>query len=256
MKKLSYRLLMNLLNSRVFNKLLIKFTNSKFSKRFIPTYIKKFKIDRSEILKPLAEFSSLNDFFIRQIDGKLRPIDKDISVYTSPCDGLLSELGQIDENNKFMIKMKKYEISDLLDKNEIQDLIGGQYGLIYLSPADYHRFHAITDCKVLEEYSRGDKSEPVNDMGLEHGDEPIVKNYRIIQKLEDARGKFFYQIYIGAVNVNSIVLHDKKSYKKGEEVGYFQFGSSIMLLFPKDSGEFYLRKDTKIKYGQRLFDLS
>ncbi|MDO5026269.1 MAG: archaetidylserine decarboxylase [Tissierellia bacterium] len=252
MNKITYKLSMDFLNSRAFNYLLRKFTNSKFSKKFIPFYIRKFKINEEELLEKPEAYTSLNDFFTRKINPSLRPLAADPRVLISPCDGLLTELGQIDENSDFLIKSKPYSLEDLLEKDDFDLLKGGSYGLIYLSPANYHRFHALANCQLIDQYSRGNKSEPVNDMGLKYGDKPIVKNFRQIQKLRDEDGNIFYVIYIGAVNVNSIVVHDKKAYKKGEEVGYFQFGSSILLLFPRDTYSFICEKNEQLKYGQGL----
>lgn len=252
MTKNTYKLLMRLLNSKIFNKLLIKFTNSKFSKNLIGYYIKKFNINEKEINKDIREFKSLNDFFIRSIDENLRPIDKKDNILTSPSDGLLSHVGKIDNKNNFIIKNKSYKLKDLLDERDLTSFTKGSYGLIYLSPSNYHRFHAMTDCTIIKQYSLGDKSEPVNDMGLNFGDDPIIKNYRIIQKLKDQKDNIFYVIYIGAVNVNSIIIHDKKNYKKAEEVGYFQFGSSILLLIPDEMAEFMIEEHSTIKYGQKL----
>lgn len=253
MRQKSYILLMRFLNSKFFNKLLIKFTNSKLSKIFIPFFIKKYNIDISEISKSVKDFESINEFFTRQVRADLRPIYSETNVLTSPCDGLLSHVGTV-RDNCFIIKSTPYRISELLDSQDVSEVEGGLYGLIYLSPSNYHRFHSLTECQVIKTYKRGDKSEPVNDMGLQYGDKPIVKNYRIVQKLRDERNNVFYIIYIGAVNVNSIVLNEKKSYKKGEEVGYFQFGSSILLLFPKDMARFVRDENSKLLFGQKLLE--
>lgn len=244
---------MALLNSRAFNGLFRSFSKSKFSRHFIKAYVKKFKINIFELKKDLRSYESLNEFFTRQIDFTYRPLCLNKEKLVAPCDGFLSEQGEIDEKNNFQIKGKNYSIKELLKKEDIEKLRGGVFSLIYLSPSDYHRFHAITKCELIEQYSLGDKSEPVNDMGLAYG-EPIVKNYRIIQKLKDEFKNEFYLIYIGAVNVNSIVIHEKKSYERAEEVGYFEFGSSIMLLFPKGMVKPYIEEKSKIKVRECLYE--
>lgn len=248
-----YILLISFLNSKLFNRIMIKFTNSKISKYFIPYFIKKYKIKLDEIPKDLKSYESINDFFTRSINPDLRPIDEASKVITSPCDGVLSHVGAINDNT-FIIKSKPYSIGELLDKDSCIEVNEGVYGLIYLSPSNYHRFHAITKCEILESYSRGHNSEPVNDMGLKYGNKPIVKNYRVIQKLKDENDNIFYIVYIGAVNVNSIVIHDKKKLEKGEEVGYFQFGSSILLLLPKSMAKFTRSENEKILFGQKLLE--
>lgn len=240
-------------NSSFFQKNLVRFTRSNFSRHFINMYIKKFGINTDELTKDPSQYISLNDFFTRDISPDDRPIDENKSVFISPCDGNLSHLGFVSENSKFTIKGKEYSINELLNSKDIERLNGGIYCLIYLSPANYHRFHAMADCKLINQYSLGRTSEPVNEIGLKYGNNPIVKNYRIVQELEDMMGNRFYVIYIGAVNVNSIQIHDNDHYSKGEELGYFQFGSSIMILFPNSLVENLVNANSEINMGQAIF---
>lgn len=251
MNKNSYKLLIKTLNSNIVQKTFVKFVNSSLSKFFIKAYINKFNIDTNELIKPLNEYTSLNDFFTRKIDLSKRPISADLHHIISPCDGKISELGKISHDLTFSIKNKSYKLRDMLEESDISDLAGGTYMLIYLSPANYHRFHAICDYSILKSTSYGNKSEPVNDMGLEHGNDPIVKNYRIIQRIQSVYA-LSYIAYIGAINVNSIVLSSTQSFTKGQETGYFQFGSSIMLFFPKNSIVTEVNAPKIIKFGELI----
>lgn len=250
MNKIIYRLGIKALNSKFLNRLLYGSTRCNFSKKFIPKYISHFKINTDELVKQPSDYNSLNDFFTRKIDMGKRPFGDSPSDFCSPCDGAVSHIGKITENIEFIIKNKPYSIVELLNRSDL-NLIGGDYVLIYLSPADYHRFHAPIDAAVLENYRLGKTSEPVNDLGLSMGNAPIVKNYRCIEYLR-TKNFSYYTVYIGAVNVNSIVLHEKNAYKKGEEVGYFQFGSSILLLFPPNVIDIDFPVNSKIKVGEKI----
>lgn len=250
MNRIIYRLSIKALNSKLLNRLIYRTTRSTFSKKLIPWYISTFKINTRELMQSPSNYKSLNDFFTRKINMDTRPFNPCSKVFCSPCDGVTSHIGKITEEIEFCIKGKNYSITELLDKNDTS-LIGGDYILIYLSPADYHRFHASINSTVIKRYNLGKTSEPVNDLGLRFGNAPIVKNYRYIELLSTENFDY-YSVYVGAINVNSIILHGQNAYKKGDEVGYFAFGSSILLLFPPNCIDITCDTDSKIKVGEKI----
>lgn len=249
MKVLIYKLVIGLCNSRIFIKIMEKFTNSRASKIFVGLFAEIVGADMSNSVKFISEFSSLNDFFTRKIDMTSRPFADGEDIITSPCDGKISEVGELKSEMLFSIKSKPYSVSDLIPNFQQTD---ASYMLIYLSPSNYHRFHSIGDCELADNSFYGFKSEPVNDWGLRYGDKPIVKNYRCVSEFFHGK-KRFYVVYIGALNVNSIVVYDAGSYSKGDETGYFQFGSSIMIIMPKDCGSFDdIKCPQEIKLGEKI----
>lgn len=214
------KLIIKFLNNSVINKLFQKIVNSKFSKIFIPLFRNYYKINTEEILQP-QKFNTLNDFFTRDIDMKYRPMSD--AKYISPCDGVITAAGNISDETTFEVKGKIVDVEKLLEKKvDVKS-----FQVIYLSPHNYHQFHAIDDNNAVDIYSIGDKSLPVNDIGFRLGN-PFLKNYRIIMETKD-----YYYIAMGATNVNSIEF-SADSFKRGERIGEFRFGSTIVLLYKEE----------------------
>lgn len=222
-------------NNKLVNKIFYKLVRSKFSKFFIPLYKKIYKIDESIIVDD--NFDSLQSFFVRHIDLEKRPIGD--GKYVSPCDGFISAAGKLTDDTTFKVKGKIVDVKTLTD----EDRRFQYFQVIYLSPSDYHRFHAIDCNQFYEKKELGTISIPVNDLGFEMGN-PFLENHRIILKSKD-----YYYIPIGATNVNSIDIL-KTDFNKGDEIGKFNFGSTIVILYNKIPGE---SKLGKIKVRENLF---
>lgn len=237
MKEKIYQSLIELTNGKGSSKLLKKITQSKWSKRLIPSYIKFYEINMQEVSKESNQFTSLHDFFIRSLKKEARPIAQDNKVYASPVDARIESFGQIVNGAQFTVKGKCYSLVDLLgNEKRAKQYENGQYIVFYLSPADYHRIHSPIDGEIVRQYILGQKSFPVNQMGLTYGKKPISHNYRQITELKVANGAQICFIKVGATFVNSIVLtNSQNEWKKGEEIGYFAFGSTVVMLFEKDA---------------------
>lgn len=231
----AYKILIDFFNLGFINKLFYKLMRTKFSSLFIPIYKKIFKIDESIIIDD--KFDSLEDFFTRKIDLTKRP--EGSGKYISPCDGFISAAGKLSEENEFIVKGHTVNTMSLTNDSEIYEY----YQVIYLSPSDYHRFHAIDENEFVSSTTIGDTSIPVNDMGFKIGN-PFLKNYRIVLKTND-----YAYIPVGATNVNSIEIK-KKKFLKGEEIGQFGFGSTIVILYKEIPGT---SKFGKIKVREDLF---
>lgn len=216
------RALIEFMNTRFFNRLLVSFTSSSFSKLFIPLYRWIYDIDMSEVCED-QKFSSLKDFFIRKIDMNKRPISSD--KFISPCDGVITSAGELSKDKTFLVKGHEVDVKALLNR----DIIASAYQVIYLSPKDYHRFHAIDDNHFIDSYTIGSTSYPVNDWGLKNA-KPFIDNYRHIKETDE-----YYYIAVGAVNVNSIDF-TKDIFKQGDEIGYFSFGSTIVIIYKNYNG--------------------
>lgn len=236
MREKAYQRLIELTNGERSSKILKKFVQSTWSKRIIPAYIKMYDINLSEVAKKEQEFTSLHDFFIRTLASESRPIAEGQTVYASPVDAKIEAFGKINSGIHFTVKGKAYSLNDLLGNSErATQYKDGQYIVFYLSPANYHRIHSPIDGTVIRQYVLGQKSFPVNQMGLEYGKKPISHNYRHVTELVVANGSQACLIKVGATFVNSIVLtNNRGTWKKGEEVGYFSFGSTVVMLFEKD----------------------
>lgn len=236
-------------NTRGFNRLLRSFANARFSRHLIPAYVRHYRVNTDEVKRPLQEFRSLNAFFIRELKGEARPVNQEPSVIISPVDARLETSNKITEDLEFSVKAQALTLTELLGSEErAKPYVGGQLFVLYLSPADYHRIHAPFDASLAERYHLGGKSWPVNELGLKYGPRPLCTNYRIINRLTDGTSI----VFVGATNVNSIICDDAKSWQKGAEMGYFQFGSTVILLFEEGRITEPVVAGQKLRMGEYL----
>lgn len=250
LKKRLFQIFVELTNGNLSSKMVKKITKSNLSRLLIPIFIKTYNINTYEILKDISDFKNLNDFFIRQVHPKLRPIGEGI---ISPTDGEISEIGKIEEDSTFVIKGQEYMVKSLLaDSERAKKLAGGYYIIIYLNPKNYHRIHFPTSGKILSSYTLGKHSYPVNNAGLNLGDNVLSYNYRRIIEIEN-ENTTYNLVCVGAQNVNSIIeTYKTKEIEKSQEMGYFEFGSTVVLLFEKDSINIETKEKTEIKMGEKI----
>lgn len=236
MLKYLYRFLIDLTNSLYISNLIRYYTTSKISKYLIPSYAKTFKINEQEFEQNIKSYRSLHEFFIRTLKKEVRPIDADPASVISPVDGFIEDVGEIVEARNILVKGQVFSIKEMLGNDKVyKKYDGGTYIIIYLSPRDYHRIHSPISGKVIAQWELGGRSYPVNKLGLKYGRKPLSKNYRKISELE-VNGKHIAIAKVGAMFINSITLtHKLDILVKGEEIGYFSFGSTVVLLFEKDS---------------------
>ncbi|MBS4176260.1 phosphatidylserine decarboxylase [Lederbergia citrea] len=255
MKERLYRSLIELTNGRMTSMALGKFARSRLSRPLIKTYAKAYKINQKEMLDDIHHYPNLHAFFIRKLKKDARPIDLKIDTVTSPVDGILENWGIINEDCEMIVKNKSYSIEEMLGGIERSGKYsGGTFMILYLSPAHYHRIHSPLDGKVIESYSLGRKSYPVNRLGLKYGKSTLAKNFRTITELKHG-DTTIAMVKVGAMFINSVkIINQKSEWKKGEEAAYFSFGSTVVLLFEK--GAFQMEKSlevpTEVQVGEAL----
>ncbi|MFD1736659.1 phosphatidylserine decarboxylase [Bacillus salitolerans] len=255
MKKHLYRLFIELTNRPFISKQLERFAKSSKSRFIIGSFVRTYNIRLDEMEKPLHEYHSLHDLFTRKLKGNVRSIELGESVLVSPVDAVLEEYGEIHEDQTFLVKGKNYFISEMLVHEEkIDKYVGGSFMILYLSPSHYHRIHAPITGRITEQWSLGTSSYPVNRLGVKYGKSPFTKNYRVISEINH-NGVHVAVVKVGAMFVNGIeLIHKGEEIKKGEEIGYFSFGSTIILLFEK--GSFTINPSVKrkmeLKVGEKL----
>ncbi len=240
MKERFYQNLIELTNGKTSSKILQRVTKSNLSKKFIRSYTKVYDINIDEVSKNMTQYSSLHDFFTRQLKIDARPVETNPTSIVSPVDAKIEAFGEIDANRIFTVKNKPYTLVDLLgNEDRAKRYERGKYIVFYLSPADYHRIHSPFNATVTRQYVLGRKSYPVNQLGLQYGKKPISHNYRMISELIYANNAHAALIKVGATFVNSIVLSNTSTkWQKGEEVGYFTFGSTVVMLFEENTISF------------------
>lgn len=258
--------LFSVLPQNQLSKIAGKMTNSSWSKAVIKMYSKKFNIDVDEAEKTLDAYADLNEFFTRRLKEGARPIDTREHIVVSPVDGVISQFGKINKDKIIQAKGIDYSIKDLIGESKSESFVNGQFMVIYLSPSHYHRIHMPTKGAVESfEYIPG-RLYPVNRLGVEHVNGLFTKNERLTTYY-DVQGKKAALVKVGAFIVGSIkisyrenvhLLHRGEPYQeeitekllieKGEEVGLFEFGSTVILLFEENTITF----DEKIRFGDSV----
>lgn len=194
------------------------------------------------------EFTSLHDCFTRQLRPGARTIDQRPNILSSPCDAIVGECGAMAGTTAFQAKGFPYELSDLIPDQALQEKYrDGIFITLRLKSSMYHRFHAPHDCTVDRvTYISGDTWN-VNPIALRRIEKLYCKNERAVLELErDNPDNGICLVAVAAILVASIKLHCLDDtldmnyagpaqldclahYKKGDEMGYFQHGSTIIV---------------------------
>lgn len=254
-----YRLLIELTNGKWTSDLLGRFAKSSKSKWIVPSFARVFKINQDEMEKQLHDYPSLHEFFIRNLKEHARPIDSDPLAAVSPVDAVIEDIGEIRADKTIEVKGKEYSIAEMLGKPEAMARYEqGTYMIFYLSPSHYHRIHSPLTGEVTNQWTLGMKSFPVNKPGLKYGDFPLSKNYRRITEIRHMAGMAAV-VKVGAMFVNSIeTTHKESKIEKGQEMAYFTFGSTIVMLFEKGTFSVLpgIQAPYPIKYGEKIGNLA
>lgn len=250
-----YRVLIELTNGRLTSGLLKRFATSRISRFIIPSFAKVYNLNLMEMEKNLTEFTTLHDLFTRRLKPDARTQDSSVNSVSSPVDGVLEDFGTIGKTNEINVKGKIYSIGEMLGSEAVLNkYLEGTYMVIYLSPTNYHRIHSPVSGEITEQWILGNKSYPVNKLGLKYGHRPLSKNYRRISEIKHDYGHMAV-VKVGAMFVNSIeIIHEDTKINKGDELAYFTFGSTVVLLFEKNT--FTLNPElvppTPVMVGQKL----
>ena len=212
------------------------------------------------------EFTSLRACFIRELKEGARPIDPDPSVIVSPCDAIVGACGRIAGTHALQVKGSWYPLEELLgDLDLAESYRGGCFATLRLTAAMYHRFHAPHDCQVEQITHIWGDTWNVNPPALARVPRLYCRNERVVIRTRlAATGHQVTLVPVAAILVAGIRLrfHDlvfdpRKSvprpvpsdaaFKKGEEMGWFEHGSTIIALAPKD-----VDLDESLQGGQRI----
>lgn len=226
-----------ILNKHIISSIYGKTVKGRRSISQIDKFIKHYKIDITEIKRPLSSFRSFNDFFTRELKESSRPIDREPSHLISPADSRLFVF-DLSKIPSLPVKGYWYSLQTLVkDKKLAKEYADGWCFIYRLAPADYHRY-----CYIDDGYH--DKVKRLR--GVLHSVHPIAltstksllsKNYRELTVLKTENFGRVLHIEVGALFVGKIVQINRKShtFKRGEEKGFFEFGgSTIIQLFKKD----------------------
>jgi len=258
--------------SRLFSQIVVKLAKTPFPKSiqcFInKLYVKIYKIDMNEYVPDNpCEYKTLNDLFIR--NKKFIEFYEDEEIVVSPSDSEIIMDGEIKNNIVYQVKGKSYSLKELIPYET--NLDGGYFINLYLSPSDYHRFHTPIDMEIIKATFIPGSLKPVKPSVLEK-ELVFPKNKRVVLECRDKNKRIFYFVAVGAMIIGKIILNFderlSKDYekittfeykepiklKKGDELGRFEFGSSILLFFGPDHFK-YLNQKEYVEVGDILGEI-
>lgn len=229
-----------------------------FTTGLIKWFIGRYKVNMSEAANPdTRSYATFNDFFTRALCGDARPLAQ--AEFICPVDGAISQFGRIKSDQLFQAKGHYYSTTALVggDSELAAKFRDGSFATLYLSPCDYHRIHMPCDGNLTRMiYVPGDlfSVNPVTARGVPG---LFARNERVVCVFDSVHGPFVLTL-VGATIVGSMstVWHglvnpsrtrdvrewkydnQRITLKKGEEMGRFLLGSTVVMLFPVDIMKF------------------
>ncbi len=242
-------------------------------------FVRLYGVDLDAVSREVpGAFDSFNDFFIRELNDGARPIDTRLTSIVSPVDGTVTQAGRLREDSILQAKGLYYTLDDLLatDLDDARAFRDGSYATMYLAPQNYHRVHApLAGELVAAHYVPGDLFS-VNAATVLHVAGLFHRNERLILHIATASGPMAL-IFVGALNVGSIStrwnveVRPRKSgvvevldtsahprrIEKGELLGWFNMGSTVIVLLPRGVCEWRhdLTTGTTLRMGESIGEI-
>ncbi len=230
----------------------------------IPDFVKNLGIDMDEATRAIEDYTSFNDFFIRDLKPEARPVDDESESIVSPADGKVMAFERIDQLGSFFVKGSKFSLDNFLQDKELSTKYSDGSLLIFrLAPADYHRFHFPANGHISATTQISGEYYSVSPYAVKNKLDIYWKNKREFSTLRTETSGNILLCEVGATMVGAIIQNytPESEIKKGMEKGYFKFGGStvIMLL---EKGKNQIDNDilqntakgyeTSIKMGERI----
>ena len=251
--------------------------NGFIKNQFIKRFAKAYNIDMSIAVEPdLESYACFNDFFTRAIRPETRPIDTDVNSFCSPVDGAMSQFGKIEQGRIIQAKNHHYSALEILggDSERAQPFENGEFCTIYLAPKDYHRIHMPCSGKLTAMSHIPGKLFSVNPLTANNVPNLFARNERVVAYFETEFGKLAL-VSVGATIVGSIETvwagtvtppsrkqvrtweyqdEEAITLDKGEEMGRFKLGSTVVLLM--ENANWQWQQDVcpggDLKLGEKL----
>lgn len=248
----------------------------KWLKNFlIICFIKKYKVDLTEAVEENPyNYADFNSFFTRALKDGMRPLPAEMNTLVSPADGIISQIGKIRENSILQAKGFDYEVAAMLGDTTIaKEFINGAFATIYLAPSNYHRVHMPIGGTLKKMLYIPGKLFSVNRQTAETIPNLFSNNERVVAIFDTEVGKMA-MILVGAMIVGGIETtwagtinphHEKELqvtdyseqkiiFNRGDEMGRFKLGSTVILLFAEDSVKWHenLVTTQAVKMGMSL----
>ncbi|MEI5640407.1 MULTISPECIES: archaetidylserine decarboxylase [unclassified Pseudoalteromonas] len=231
--------------------------------KLIKLFIKQYNIDMSEALhEDPAHYKSFNEFFTRPLKPGIRPLAEQQDIIAHPVDGAISQLGEVVDGQIIQAKGHDYSLQTLLggQEEDVTPYLGGKFATIYLAPKDYHRIHMPIDGTLRKmTYVPGDLFS-VNPLTAQNVPNLFARNERVVAIFDTEIGPLA-MVLVGATIVASIETvwagtvtppagksvftwtypssgDNAISLKKGEEMGRFKLGSTVILAWGANQADF------------------
>lgn len=271
-------LLQYLLPQHILTRLVAKIANCRIPliKNFvISQYCKFYHIDMTDALEPNpANYPTFNEFFTRALRPGARPITNDQKTIISPVDSKIWQIGQINNDLLISAKGKNFTLEQLFVNNEdAARFYNANFAVLYLAPSNYHRVHMPIKGKLRSMRYIPGKLFSVNPNTANLIPGVFARNERVVVTFDTVLGTMAI-VLVGAMIVGSIKTswagmitpNKQKSvinwdytkqeivFERGLEIGGFELGSTVILLFPEKTMQWNrpLQKDNSIKMGQSL----
>ena len=223
--------------------------------RVIKWFIGRYGVNMSEAAEPdFTAYPTFNAFFTRALKPGARTIDPAPETLTSPVDGAISQIGQISTDRVFQAKGQSFSLTELLggDDERAEPFREGEFATIYLSPKDYHRIHMPMAATLKEMVYVPGKLFSVNPVTAENVPNLFARNERVACLFDTDAGPMA-MVLVGAMIVGSVETtwagvvapnsgkvtqwqysgDDAVRFEKGQEMGRFRLGSTVVLVMPK-----------------------
>ena len=242
----------------------------------IRSFIRLFNVDMSDALQQdIKQFEHFNAFFTRELQADARPLCAEKRTIACPVDGKVSQAGRINDGNLFQAKGWNYSLLELLggDKTLTGELANGYFATLYLSPRDYHRIHMPVSAVLTKQIHVPGRLFSVAPHTVNTIPRLFARNERVIAAFTSEHGPMV-MVLVGAINVAAIetVWHglvtppagkeislwnyDSETavrLKKGDEMGRFNMGSTVILLFNSSiQWNHNLQNGLQLKMGEKI----
>ncbi|WP_420799556.1 archaetidylserine decarboxylase [Noviherbaspirillum sedimenti] len=230
----------------------------RFTPQLIRWFVRRYGVNMAEAHNPdIASYSSFNEFFTRALRDGARPLDD--ADFICPVDGAISQFGAIEKDQIFQAKGHRYSTTALVggDGALAAQFENGSFATLYLSPRDYHRIHMPCDGRLTRMIYVPGALFSVNPTTARGVPGLFARNERVVCVFDSASGPFVL-VLVGATIVGSMATvwhgvvnptrpgkvrewrYDDQEIvlKKGEEMGRFLLGSTVVMLFPRGKLEF------------------
>lgn len=245
--------------------------------RLIRWFVARYGVDMSEAEDAdIASYKSFNDFFSRPLKAGVRPMaDAD---FVCPVDGAISQFGRIDDRHMLQAKGHRFTTTELVGGDDAlaAQFRHGSFANLYLSPKDYHRLHMPCDGRLTRMIYVPGKLFSVNPVTARGVPNLFARNERVVCVFDSAHHGPFVMVLVGATIVGSMatvwhgVVNPKRTnttsewtyadqdvvLKKGEEMGRFLLGSTIIMLFRQGAIAFNedWAPERKVRLGEAMGD--